>query len=309
MKKLISRRDMLKQSSFASLGMLSGPLLHQLYSKASMLKRTFPSTGETLPVVGLGSWQQFDVGISDAERQPLRDVLRQMHQQGGKLIDASPMYGRAEQVIGDLTTAQNLNDNFFLATKVWTSGRQAGVSQMEDSLRKMGRKTIDLLQVHNLVDWQTHLKTLHDWKQKGKVRYIGITHYTDSAHDQLERIIKSEKIDFLQVNYSIRSRHAERSLLPTARDKGVAVIINEPFETGSLFRLVKGKELPVWAKEATINSWAQFFLKFILANQAVNCVIPGTSDVKHLLDNMGAGFGELPDEKMREKMLAYLSNL
>lgn len=300
---------MIKQTAWAGIGLVGVPFLTAGQSNQTMLTRPIPSSGEQLPVVGLGSWLQFDVGTADSERQPLREVLKQMREQGGKLIDSSPMYGRAEQVIGDLTTELNLNDQFFLATKVWTSGRQAGIEQMEASLRKMRRKTIDLMQVHNLLDWQTHLKTLKDWKQAGKVRYIGITHYTASAHDQLERIIKTEPIDFVQVNYSVRVRNAERSLLPAAQEKGVAVIVNEPFESGSLFGAVKGKKLPEWAAEYDMTSWAQFFLKFILSHPAIICVIPGTSDVRHLVDNMGAGFGKLPDAQGRARLAGYLTNL
>jgi len=271
-----------------------------------MLDRKIPSSGEKLPVVGLGSWQQFDVGGASSEREPLKEVLKNMQQIGGKVIDSSPMYGRAEQVIGDLTTDLKLNDQFFMATKVWTTGRQQGIDQMNDSLKKMGRKKIDLMQVHNLQDYQTHLKTLGEWKQQGKVRYVGVTHYTDSSHGQLEKIVKSKAVDFVQFNYSIRSRNAEKSLLKTCADNGVAVLINEPFDQGGLFRLVKGKELPAWAADYGISSWAQYFLKYILANPAVNCVIPGTSDVKHLVDNMGAGMGKLPGEAGRKKMLEYL---
>jgi aryl-alcohol dehydrogenase-like predicted oxidoreductase len=300
---------MLKQTASIGVGLLSDQLLTVRQSNQTMLTRPIPSSGEKLPVVGLGSWLQFDVGTDDSERQPLREVLKQMQEQGGKLIDSSPMYGKAEQVIGDLTTELGLNDKFFLATKIWTSGRQAGIEQMEASLRKMHRKTIDLMQVHNLQDWQTHLKTLKDWKQAGKVRYIGITHYTASAHDQLERILKTEPIDFIQVNYSIRVRNAERSLLPAAQEKGVAVIVNEPFESGSLFGAVKNKKLPDWATEYDITSWAQFFLKFILSHPAITCVIPGTSDVRHLVDNMGAGLGKLPDAQGRSRMASYLTNL
>jgi diketogulonate reductase-like aldo/keto reductase len=309
MKKQLSRRAMLKQTIVAGLGGLFDPFPHQTITNQSMLKRPIPSSEELLPIVGLGSWQQFDVGSSDSDRQPLRQVLTLMQQQGGKLIDASPMYGRAEEVIGDLTTTAGSNANFFLATKVWTTGRQAGIDQLNDSFRKMRRKTLELVQVHNLVDWQTQLQTLREWKRSGKVRYIGVTHYTTLAHDQLERVIKSEAIDFLQVNYSIRIRDAERSLLPTAREKGVAVIINEPFESGSLFQLVKGKALPSWSADYDIKSWAQLFLKFILSNPAVTCVIPGTSDPKHLLDNMGAGYGRLPDEKGQAKLAAFLASL
>lgn len=274
-----------------------------------ILERKIPSTGELLPVVGLGSWQQFDVGTGLAERAPLKEVLKTMQETGGKLIDASPMYGRAEQVIGDLATELKVNDRLFLATKVWTTGKQEGIDQMNASLQKMRRKKIDLMQIHNLQDWETHLKTLKDWKAAGKVRYIGITHYTDASHSRLEQIVKSESIDFVQFNYSIRSRNAEKSLLKTAKDKGVAVIINEPFEQGALFRAVKGKQLPGWAADYDIQSWAQFFLKYILSNNAVTCVIPGTSDVKHLADNLAAGQGRLPDETGRQKMLEWIAAL
>ncbi|WP_215242080.1 aldo/keto reductase [Dyadobacter helix] len=271
-----------------------------------MIQRTIPATGEKLPVVGLGSWQQFDVGASAQETGSLKEVLGNLLDKGGKVVDASPMYGRAEEVIGDLTADLKSNDQFFLATKVWTTGRQEGISQMNDSLRKLHRKKIDLMQIHNLQDWQTHLKTLREWKETGKIRYIGITHYTDAAHSRLEQILKTEPIDFVQFNYSIRSRNAEKSLLNAARDKGVAVIINEPFDQGALFRLVKGKELPTWAGELDIHSWAQFFLKYLIADPAVTCVIPGTSDVGHLLDNTGAGFGRLPDPTTRKKMVDWL---
>jgi diketogulonate reductase-like aldo/keto reductase len=275
----------------------------------SMQTRVIPSTTEALPIVGLGTWQQFDVGSAPSERQPLIEVLNLMIQNGGKLIDSSPMYGKAEKVIGDLTSELPTANQLFYATKVWTSGQAEGIRQMEESLQKMKRKTMDLIQIHNLVDWRTHLQTLRKWKQEGKVRYIGITHYTTAAHEQLEQIIKTEQIDFVQFNYSIRVRNAENSLLNTAKDKGVAVIINEPFESGSLFGRVKGKNLPQWAADYDINSWAQFFLKYILSHPAVNCAIPGTSNPKHLVDNMLAGHGKFPDEKGRAKMVAYIETI
>ena len=300
---------MIQVTALASGAVLTGPIPTSAQKTQTMLTRTIPVSGEKLPVVGLGSWQQFDVSSASEERNPLKEVLKNMHHIGGKVIDASPMYGRAEQVIGDLTDEVKLNDKFFLATKVWTTGRQAGVDQMNESLRKMRRKTIDLMQVHNLQDWQTHLKTLKDWKSQGKIRYIGVTHYTDSAHAQLEQIVRSKSVDFVQFNYSIRSRNAEKSLLNAARDNGVAVIINEPFDQGALFRSVKGKELPAWAADYDIKSWAQFFLKYLLGNAAVTCVIPGTSDVKHLVDNMGAGFGRLPDEAGRKKMVEWITTI
>lgn len=301
-----SRRNALKTMSLAGSAILLHSPNAMPQNKETILQRLIPSSGEKLPIVGVGSWQQFDVGATAMDRGPLREVLASMHKMGGRVIDASPMYGRAEKVIGDLTTELRLNDRLFLATKVWTTGRQAGIDQMKDSISKMGRTKIDLMQVHNLQDYQTHLRTLKDWKEQGRIRYIGVTHYVDSAHARLEQIVKSKVVDFVQFNYSIGSRHAEGSLLKAARDHGVAVLINEPFEQGALFRVVKGKALPPWAAEIGVGSWAQFFLKYILGDPAVTCVIPGTSDVKHLIDNMGAGMGPLPDQATRKKMRNWM---
>lgn len=302
-----SRRAALNTMGVFSAGMWLLPSFPFLSKEQNMIKRKIPLSGELLPIVGLGTWQQFDVGLSEEERRQLTEVLTLMIEKGGRLIDSSPMYGRAETVIGELAAPPSINPNLFYATKVWTTGKEAGIQEMNDSMAKMRRKTLDLMQVHNLVDYKTHLQTLYKWKEEGKIRYIGITHYTASAHETLERVLKSEKIDFVQFNYSIRERNAEKRLLNAAREKGVAVIINEPFESGSLFNVVKGKKLPEWAAENDIQSWGQYFLKYIVANEAVNCVIPGTSNPKHVVDNMGAGFGRLPDEKLRLKMIEYLS--
>lgn len=306
MKNQLSRREALSHicALTSAVALNSSGVLAN--NQQTMLQREIPSTKERLPVVGLGSWIQFDVGKSETERQGLVQVLKSMNRLGGKLIDSSPMYGRAEEVIGDLTASSGYAGKFFYATKVWTTGRQAGIDQMNDSFRKMKRQKMDLMQVHNLQDWQTHIKTLKDWKEQGKIRYVGITHYTASAHDELERIVKSGVVDFVQFNYSIKVRNAEKSLLKAAKDHGVAVIINEPFDSGNLFKLVKGKNLPTWATDYDIKSWAQFFLKYILANTAVNCVIPGTSDEKHLIDNMAAGFGKLPDQAGLQKMIKFV---
>ena len=271
-----------------------------------MLSRAIPSTNEMLPVIGLGSWAQFDVGNNEHERTPLKAVLQNMLEKGGKLFDSSPMYGRAEQVIGDLTAGSN---QFFYATKVWTSGQQKGIDQMNRSMELMKRKTMDLMQVHNLQDYKTHLQTMNKWKEEGKLRYTGITHYTTAAHTQLQQIIETETIDFAQFNYSILVRNAEKSLLPACREKGVAVIINEPLEKGNLFRLVAGKKLPDWAADYGIETWGQYFLKYIISHAAVNCVIPGTSDAAHALDNLQAGYGEMPDEKLRKKMVAFIEQI
>lgn len=306
MDKVFTRRSALQLMGCTGLSLLAQPVFPFVNDK-SILKRPIPSSGEMLPVTGVGTWIQFDVNKS--EYQPLQELLTNMSKQGGKVIDSSPMYGRSEAVIGDLTTALNKSNDYFYATKVWTTGKKEGISQMESSMQKMKRKSIDLMQVHNLVDWQTHLQTLKEWKEAGRVRYIGITHYVDSAHDELEKIIKSAKPDFVQFNYSIRGRHAEKRLLGAARDNGIAVIINQPFESGSLFNAVQGKQLAAWASEMQIENWAQYFLKFLLSHPAVNCVIPGTSDPVHIVQNMQAAYGRLPDEKERKKMVEYFEGL
>lgn len=267
-----------------------------------MLTRNIPSTGEKLPAVGIGTWQTFDVGKSEAERKPLKEVLQKMTEMGSKVVDSSPMYGSSEAVVGDLSTEVGVNDKLFIATKVWTTGEFEGINQMNQSFIFLKRKKMDLMQVHNLVDWQTHVKTLRKWKEEGKVRYIGLTHYTDSSHSTLTNIIRNNQVDFVQVNYNLLDWDAEKELFPTAIEKKVAIIVNRPFEEGALFQRVKGKELPAWASEFDCKSWGQFFLKFILSHPAVTCVIPGTSKVTHLVDNLGAGMGRLPDEKQREKM-------
>lgn len=309
MKNTLSRRELLKLAGYSGLA-AALPFSHFSKQDKTMLKRRILSSAdEMLPVVGVGTWIQFDVGKSEEDRQPLREVLKRMTEHGGKVIDSSPMYGNSEEVVGDLTTGLGLADKFFYATKVWTNGEQEGIKQMQASLRKMRRTTMDLMQIHNLMDWQTHLKTLKKWKEEGKIRYIGVTHYTAASHEQLEKIVKTEKIDFVQFNYSIRVRNAENSLLKAAQDNGVSVIINEPFEKGSLFGAVKGKDLPDWAADYDIKNWAQFFLKFILSHTAVNCVIPGTSNPEHLADNMGAGYGKLPDEAGRKKMVEWVEKL
>ena len=219
------------------------------------------------------------------------------------------MYGRSESVVGDLAAELHVRDQLFLATKVWTNGMDAGIRQMEQSFRRLRTQRIDLMQVHNLVDWRTHLTTLRRWKEQGKVRYLGITHYTESAHDDLAAVHEAEKLDFLQVNYSLAERGAEGRLLPLVAEQGVAVIVNRPFAQGQLFRKVRGRPLPPWAAEIGCATWAQFFLKFVIGHPAVTCVIPGTSKVRHLIDNMQAGFGPLPDAAMRRRMVQTVAEL
>jgi diketogulonate reductase-like aldo/keto reductase len=272
----------------------------------AMLERPIPSTGEKIPVVGVGTWRIFDVGASQGEREPLREVLQRFVGLGGRVIDSSPMYGSAEAVVGDLAADLGIHDSLFLATKVWTSGREAGVVQMEQSLRRLRASRIDLMQVHNLVDWRTHLRTLRAWKEAGRIRYLGITHYTAGAYDELERVMRSEPLDFLQVNYSLGEREAERRVLPLARDRGMAVLVNRPFQEGELFQKVRGQSLPSWAADFDCQSWAQLFLKWILTHPAVTCAIPGAGRPAHLIDNMTAGQGRLPDAATRERIVALL---
>lgn len=273
----------------------------------NILKRVIPSSGEQLPVVGLGTWQTFDAGNTDTELEPLRGVLNALIEKGGRVVDSSPMYGRSEQVVGDLSTDLKLNDKLFIATKVWTTGEQEGITQMNNSFSLLKRKKIDLMQIHNLVDWRTHLKTLQSWKEQGKIRYIGITHYTESAYSSMEEIMRANNLDFIQINYSLLSRKAEQKILPFAQERKVAVIINQPFEEGSLFRMVKGKDIPEWSKEFDCASWGQFFLKFILSHPAVSCVIPGTSKPHHMLDNISAAYGRLPTQEHRVQMIKYIN--
>ena len=257
----------------------------------------------------MGTWQTFDVGASPAERAPLREVLSRFVALGGRVVDSSPMYGEAEAVVGDLAAELGLHPSLFVATKVWTQGREAGAAQMERSRQRLRVARLDLLQVHNLVDWQTHLRTLRDWKAAGRVRYVGVTHYTASAYGELERIMRSEPLDFVQLNYSLGEREAENRLLPLASERGIAVLVNRPYAEGALFRRVKGRALPPWAAELDCQSWGQFFLKWILAHPAVTCVIPATSKPEHLTDNMGAGTGVLPDPAARARMAAHFAAL
>jgi len=273
----------------------------------NMNRRLIPGTNEEIPVIGLGTWQSFDVGNSKNEREPLKEVLKILIEHGGSVIDSSPMYGRSEKVVGDLTTELQIKDKIFEATKVWTNGENAGLEQMNDSFNLMKVNQMDLMQIHNLKDWKTHLKTLHQWKAEKRIRYIGITHYHSGGYAEVERIMKTEEIDFIQINYNLAVRDAAERILPLAKDKGIAVLINRPYEGGSLFRVSKNMVLPTWANEFDAKSWGQFFLKFILANTAVNCVIPGTSKSKHMLDNVQAGFGELPNAEHQRKMIKLIS--
>ena len=274
-----------------------------------MVMRAIPSSGEKLPVMGLGTWRVFDVGSSQSERAPLEEVLRAFVQPGARVIDSSPMYGRAEEVIGDLATKLRLRESLFLATKVWTTGKREGIESMERSFARLQTKRIDLMQVHNLIDAKTHLATMREWKSAGRFRYLGVTHYESSAFPAVEKILNEEKFDFLQINYSLMEREAEQRILPLAQERGVAVIANRPFGGGDLFERARAQKLPEWTAEFDCKSWAQFFLKWIVANSAVTCAIPATGNVSHLKDNLLGGVGRLPNEKMRQRMVEVVAKM
>src|SRR5438309_11445901 len=306
----ISRRKADRIMSTSAAGVLFP--FHAAHAQSSgesskMLSRAIPSSGEKLSVIGLGTWQTFDVDASEAEQRPLQDVLTTFVKLGGGVIDSSPMYGRAEETIGDLVTRLGLRNSLFLATKVWTRGKQNGINSMERSLARLRTKMIDLMQVHNLVDVATQLATMREWKEQGRIRYIGVTHYEAGAFGDVARILANEKLDFVQINYSIAEREAEEKILPLAQQRGVAVIANRPFGGGDLFRRVRGKPLPDFAAEFDCASWAQFLLKWIVANPAVTCAIPATNNVHHLEDNMRGGVGRLPDGKTRARMVDVVS--
>jgi diketogulonate reductase-like aldo/keto reductase len=273
-----------------------------------VLTRTIPKTGEAIPAVGMGTWLTFDLGetATAADRASRAEVLRRLFGGGGRVIDTSPMYGAAEAVVGELLAQGHPPARPFLADKVWTSGQAAGVEQMEESLRRLRVERIDLMQVHNLLDWRTHLPTLRAWKEQGRIRYIGVTHYQLAAFAELEQILRTEEIDFLQVPYSLAVREAAERLLPTAAERGVAVLAMRPLQKGVLPREAHRRPLPDWAGEIDCTSWPQLFLKFVLAHPAVTCAIPATHNPEHVADNMRAGLGRLPDQRLQRKMIELL---
>jgi len=286
------------------------PITTQAAAESStMLTRMIPSSGETLPVIGLGTWRAFDVDLTSDIRRQLEEVLSLFVKLGERGVDSSPMYGRAEEVIGELTAALGIRERLFLATKVWTRGRENGIESIERSMALLRTNRIDLMQVHNLLDVHTHLATLRQWKEQGRIRYIGVTHYNSSAFPEIEKILRTEKLDFLQINYSLMEPEAEQRVLPLAQERGVAVIVNRPFGAGDLFDEVRSKPLPGWAAEFDCRSWAQFFLKWIAAHPAVTCAIPATNKPSHLQDNLQAGTGRLPDANMRRRMAELVSSL
>ena len=271
-----------------------------------VLKRAIPSSGEAISIMGMGTYSTFSHATP---MQQLGEVLQTFFDQGGQLIDSSPMYGPAEGIVGELLKTTRNTAGLFAATKVWTDGRQAGIEQMNESMQLMGVESMDLMQVHNLRDWKTHLDTLKQWKAQGRIRYLGITTSHGRFHEELEAIMKTEPLDFVQLTYNAANRATAARLLPLAQDRGIATIINRPYQGGSLFRKVKGKPLPDWASEIDCASWGQFFLKFIAGHPAVTCIIPATSRVRHMLDNMAGGRGQVPDAAQRRHMIDYLEAL
>ena len=287
--------------------LVAQPALAQTSSPMStrMNTRKIPATGEQLPVVGVGTWQTFDVGATPAERAPRAEVLKVLFEAGGSVIDSSPMYGRAEAVVGDLLAEAGARAKAFLATKVWTHGRKEGIAQMEQSMKRLRTDKIDLMQIHNLVDWETHMPTLKAWKAQGRIRLMGITHYTESEHGALEAVLRLGSFDFVQVNYSLDERAAEARLLPLAAERGIAVLVNQPFGGGRLLRSLADVPLPGWAADIDCATWAQVLLKYVVGHPAVTCAIPGTAKPSHMVDNCRAGTGVLPDAAMRKRMAAY----
>jgi diketogulonate reductase-like aldo/keto reductase len=310
----ISRRQFVKylaiagSSSAASAGSSIGSALSS--ASAGRHLRVIPSSGEKIPAIGLGSWLTFAIDVDD--EQALADriaILREFLTRGGGVLDSSPMYGVAQEVIGKGLKHIGRHDGLFSATKVWTTGNRQGFIQMEESRQLWGLDKLDLMQVHNLLDWETHLPTLYTMKQQGDIRYVGVTTSHGRRHDELEHIMRTQQLDFVQFTYNMIDREAEKSLLPLAKEKGIAVIINRPFQRGGLFDKFEQYPLPAWANEIGCRNWAQFFLKFIISHPAVTCAIPATSQIEHLRENIEAGYGRLPDETMREKMLAYIKGL
>jgi diketogulonate reductase-like aldo/keto reductase len=305
------KTDSARRNFFRTGACALGALLMPQKSPAANgpLARHVPKTGEAIPAVGLGTWQVFDVASDAKEKAQAQETLKAFVELGGRVIDSSPMYGSSESVTGELAAALGIEAKLFVATKVWRSGREAGIRQMEDSMRKLRVERLDLMQVHNLVDAPTHLVTLREWKNAGRVRYLGVTHYHAGAHADLEKFIGPGDIDFVQVNYSLAEPEADRRLLAAAADNRTAVIVNRPFAEGSMFRRVRDKPLPAWAQEIGCASWAQFFLKWILGHPAVTCAIPGTRNPKHVADNLGAASGPLPDEATRRRMASHFNSL
>ncbi len=297
---MLNRRNFLHCSAGILMASRVAPALG---ATRKLITRAIPSSGESLPVMGMGSSRTFDVHMDEAVRENLTEVMRVFFAMQGTLVDSSPMYGAAESVLGEVISRLPAKDKLFAATKVWTYGKEDGIAQMQESGRRMGVRAFDLMQIHNLRDWQVQLATLRQWKEQGRIRYLGITTSHQRSHSELEQIMRTEQLDFVQFSYNIDNRLAEERLLPIAADRGIATLINRPFQRGALFRRSKGEPLPELARELECESWGQFFLKFIIGHPAVTCLIPATAKVHHMEDNMGANFGPVPDDAQRREML------
>ena len=305
----ITRRQMLQMGLAAG---VAAALPWRLARAQELVHKAIPSSGKTLPVIGIGTARRYDVGESEAERAPLHEVLAEFTNMGGRVIDTAPTYGRAEQVSGELVRAIGNREQLFIATKVslrGRSGRAAGIAQMEQSMRRFGTERIDLMQVHNLNDWRTQLALMREWRAAGRLGYVGITTSFPRQYQEFEQVMRDESLDFIQVDYAIDNRDAEQRILPLAADRGMAVLINLPYSRGRVFSKVKGHALPPWAAEFDAQSWGQFFLKFVVSHPAVTCAIPGTAKMEYLLDNLGAARGRLPDAAMRTRMQAFFDSV
>jgi diketogulonate reductase-like aldo/keto reductase len=309
---MINRRQVLQLSASMLAYQSWGLNAEQATAPAStlpLIQRPIPSSGELLPVMGMGTSRTFDTAADAESLATLTEVMQAFLDGRGTVVDSSPMYGNAETRVGDVLRAMEKPPKLFTATKVWTTGREQGIAQMEESARRMNVQRFDLIAVHNLQDWQTHLNTLKNWKKEGKVRYIGITTSHGRDHEELLQIMRSQPLDFVQFSYNIQDRVAEQALLPVAQDRGIATMINRPYQRGALFGKSRGHELPDLAAELDCSSWGQFYLKFILGHPAVTCIIPATAKAQHMADNMQANFGRLPDAAQREEMLRIFGSL
>ena len=301
-----NRRELLKAGIGVSASIF---LLPAIAPADSLIRRKIPSTGESLPVIGIGTARRYATVATEADRAPLKEVLRQFVEMGGNVIDTAPSYGTAETVVGDLAAELKIRESLFMATKLGARGRDAGVQQLEQSLKRLRSPMIDLVAVHNLQDAQMQLGTLRQWKQAGRIRYVGITTSFERQHQEFEQTMKAEALDFIQVDYALDNRKADRRILPLAADRGTGVMINLPFGRGRLFTAVQGKSLPPWAGEFDCASWAQFFLKYIVSHPVVTCAVPGTAKVEYLVDNLGAARGRLPDAATRRRMERFIDGL
>lgn len=301
-----NRRELLKAGIGVSASIF---LLPAIAPADSLIRRKIPSTGQSLPVIGIGTARRYATVATEADRAPLKEVLRQFVEMGGNVIDTAPSYGTAETVVGDLAAELKIRESLFMATKLGARGRDAGVQQLEQSVKRLRSPMIDLVAVHNLQDAQTQLGTLRQWKQAGRIRYVGITTSFERQHQEFEQTMKAEALDFIQVDYALDNRKADRRILPLAADRGTGVMINLPFGRGRLFTAVQGKSLPPWAGEFDCASWAQFFLKYIVSHPAVTCAVPGTAKVEYLVDNLGAARGRLPDAATRRRMERFIDGL